>query len=464
MLVERDGRLAASSEDGVASDTNGNPVRLLATESKVQQFQETAKQILKRHGSFSASVPESFSFGSSNGTLFVSVSSVQHPLGIDWVTVVMIPRSDWYGPIDRAHWIAGIVGATFLFLAIIVAIGYAYIIARPLRSIANVMRRITKNLELVHDKNASSSRLKEIADLEESFARLLHTLSSFMKYVPVEVVRLLLEHNAEAVRGVEPRTVTLFFSDIAGFTSISEQISPQQLISILSDYFAVASDTILQSDGTLVDYIGDAVFAFWNAPKDVPDHASAACEAALQQQESLKALNSEWAKQGLPGFSIRIGIHTGPALCGNIGCFKRMKYTAIGDAVNLASRLENLNKRYSTNILISSDVYEQVQQDYLCRVLDVVQVKGRQTPSWIFELVARKREATQKQVQLCELSHAELTCYLNRDFQGCLIHLKKLEELEPGHKTVSLRQQRCQQYIQSPPPADWTGVEVLLEK
>jgi len=289
-----------------------------------------------------------------------------------------------------------------------------------------------------------------------------------LKYVPVEVVRLFLKFNAEAVIGVETRNVTLFFSDIANFTSISERVTPQNLIGLLSEYLTSASEIILQSEGTLADYIGDAVFAFWNAPNEVPNHPNVACEAALLQQEGLKKLNAKCLDSGITGcftqISVRMGIHTGSALCGNIGSEKRMKYTAIGDAVNLTSRLENLNKRYGTNILITEDVFLQVRQDYLCRAIDIVAVKGRRQSTCIFELVARMKDATEEQKRVSLLSQIALTCYRSRDFVACLRKLDKVEDLLPGDMALVLLKEKCQFYNNTPPPADWTGVEILTEK
>jgi adenylate cyclase len=326
------------------------------------------------------------------------------------------------------------------------------------------MQRINAFLDWMYNDSLGSSRFTEIAVLQQEFSNLLHTLSSFVKYVPVEVVKLLLMHRAEAVIGVESQEITLFFSDIADFTSISEQIDPRTLIAILSDYLGSVTEIILKSEGTLADYIGDAVVAFWNSPNIVPNHPNVACQAALLQQQCIQKLNTRLEGSGLPKINVRMGLHTGYALCGNIGSGRRLKYTAIGDSVNLTSRLENLNKRYGTRILITSQVYAQVHQDFLCRVLDVVLVKGRRTPTWLFELVSSMKDATPIQKQICSLSSVALACYLNRDFERCMNHLNKIEAVLPGDKTVLLRRKLCQKWLRSPPPSDWTGIEELNEK
>jgi adenylate cyclase len=368
MIVERSGDIVASSVPAADDENkNGTLHRIQAIDSEVPQFSDAAKEIVKRYGGFNDTIGN-FSFSSHGETMFVTVTTVFDPRGIDWVTVIIIPRNDWYSSIDKGHWISLSLCILLLVLAIIFAIWTAYLIVHPLQRMAKVMTVITTKMELVFERNdIMHSSLKEIAMLQESFARLLHTLSSFMKYVPVEVVRLLVQHNAEPVIGMEPRNVTLFFSDITDFTTIAEHMEPCNLARVLSEYLGNVSDVILQSGGTLADYIGDGVFAFWNAPNDVINHPSAVCEAALTQQECIRKLNYEWAKHGLPSFKVRMGIHTGFSLCGNSGSGKRMKYTAIGDSVNLASRLENLNKRYDTHILITGAVHSQVQGEFLCR-------------------------------------------------------------------------------------------------
>jgi len=157
----------------------------------------------------------------------------------------------------------------------------------------------------------------------------------------------------EAVLGVSPKEVTIFFSDIAGFTTICEAMKPNELLILLSDYFAAMSAIIVAHKGTLLEFIGDALLVVWNAPQDVPDHAYQTVEASIQMNEYLTHKEPEWRALGYPPINIRSGIHTATVFVGNIGSPDRMKYGVLGDGVNLASRLEELNKRYKTKIMIS---------------------------------------------------------------------------------------------------------------
>jgi len=462
-MILKNGLLVASSkpDSGVTMLlSNGTLARLSVLNSPVGAFSATAEELLHRYGSLSNLPQSQFSYSGSAGSFFVTVTPIVEANGINWDLVIMIPRSDWFGSLDRATWINLGVVLGCLAISIVVAVMWSIWVNRPLRRMEQMMNKISKDVSLVEEK-PKASRVKEVSQLQRSFARLQYALASFLRYVPVDVVRMLVQYCAEPVIGVEQHYVTLFFSDIADFTTISEQTHPCQLIHLLCEYLDMASDSILTSKGTLADFIGDAVFAFWNAPTEVEKHPAVACESALFQQECLAKLNSQWTSQGLPNFKVRMGIHTGNALCGNIGSNSRMKFTAIGDSVNLASRLENLNKRYDTKILITEEVFSQVKEDFLCRPLDIVSVKGRTSSTWIFELVCRMKDATPEQKSVSITAHTAWTLYLSRRFGSCLEELRKLPESDVP---ASLLKERCLKYIQSPPPADWSGVDILTEK
>jgi len=285
-----------------------------------------------------------------------------------------------------------------------------------------------------------------------------------MRYVPVEIVRMLLRHKAEAVIGVEANTVTLFFSDIAGFTTISEQSSPTDLMSYLELYFEAMTDIILDQSGTLIDYIGDAIFACWNSPQKVEHHEYKACASALLQQKVILELNRKYISLGLPECNVRMGIHTGKVLIGNLGSSRRLKYTAVGDAVNLASRLENLNKLYGTKIIISEEVFASVRNHFLCRKLDLVIVKGKHNPTLIFELVASMNEATELQRSIVDLYHTAMDYYFSRNFEDCCKELDKLLAWIPEDLSVAKLRRKCIALMEQPPPENWMGVEILYEK
>jgi adenylate cyclase len=199
--------------------------------------------------------------------------------------------------------------------------------------------------------------------------------------------------NPDRVRmGGERRVISVLFTDLKGFTTFSESVEPEVLSRVITEYLDAMTRVVFDLGGTVDKFVGDAVMAFWNAPLDDPDHARHACEAAIQMQEALRQLSDGWAAEGLARQSMRIGINTGPVSVGNMGSSRRFAYTALGDAVNLAARLEPLNNEYGTSICISQSTLDAVAHSdaFLVRHLDLVAVKGKRQAVSVFELIGRK--------------------------------------------------------------------------
>ncbi len=211
--------------------------------------------------------------------------------------------------------------------------------------------------------------------------------STFSKFVSKEIVDELLKNPEKAELGGAKREVTVFFSDIVGFTSLSEAMSPEELVSQLNEYLSVMTDSIIEYKGTIDKYMGDAIMAFWGAPLYLEEHPYYCCVAALAQIKKLEELRNNWDSRGLPKLEIRIGINTGLAILGNMGSNHRMNYTCMGDSVNLGSRLEQINKNYSTKIIISEFTYQRVKDRIYARELDIVKVKGKNMQVKIYELL-----------------------------------------------------------------------------
>ncbi len=211
--------------------------------------------------------------------------------------------------------------------------------------------------------------------------------STFSKFVSKDVVNQLLAHPDALKLGGEKKTITVFFSDIRGFTTISESLSPESLVNLLNDYLSEMTEIVLEYKGTVDKYMGDAIMAFWGAPLPMEEHAYTACLASLKQLESLNNLQEKWKDQKLPIINIGIGLNTGDAVVGNMGSTHRMDYTVMGDTVNLGSRLEGTNKVYGTRIIISEYTYEYVKDKIIARELDLIKVKGKNEPVRIYELL-----------------------------------------------------------------------------
>ena len=318
----------------------------------------------------------------------------------------------------------------------------------------------------IEEKLPINSRIIEIDSMDRSITRMKVSLKSFKKYVPLELVRLLNSMGQEAFIGGERQYLTVFFSDIANFTDISEGLPPETLLEHLSYYFDGMSREILSAGGTLDKYIGDSVMAFWGAPVTQQDHAIRACKAAL----SCKIFSDEFCArssyEGKPIFRTRIGLHTGEVVVGNIGNHERMNYTIIGDTVNLASRLEGLNKHYNTNILISSSTYDLVKDYFIARKLDLVAVKGRNEGLLIYELITVKSESSDALNDFVHQYTLGLDFYLKGSWNEALTAFNIAQSLAPDGRDLptEFMQERCLAFLSTPPTGDWNGIFKFEEK
>lgn len=277
---------------------------------------------------------------------------------------------------------------------------------------------------------------------------------AFGHYVNKTVVEQIQKDPSMLELGGAKRDITIFFSDIAGFTSISEQLKPEALVAFLNRYLGEMTEIIIKHQGTLDKYEGDAIMAFWNAPIAQHDHELNACLAALENQQRLKELRRQFQKENLPELHVRIGLNTGEAVVGNMGSENRFDYTAMGDNVNLASRLESINKQYGTYLMISEYTYEKVKEQLVCRELDQIRVKGKDKPVRVYELIGKKDEvASDLQAQLKNFADA-LKLYRERDFESAKAKFDSLK----GDAPAEVFSKRCSEFLKNPPSSDWNGV------
>lgn len=213
---------------------------------------------------------------------------------------------------------------------------------------------------------------------------------TFSKFVSPKVVDELINSPEMAKLGGERKTITVLFSDIRGFTTMSERMTPEQLVDHLNQYLQAMTDIVIKYDGTLDKYVGDEIMAFWGAPVPQADHSLRACRAALEMMVKLNEMNQAWQHQGKEKINIGIGLNTGPMVVGFVGSTSRMDYTLMGDMVNLGARLEGTNKIYSTSIIISEFTYDEVKDHVIARELDLIRVKGKEKPVTIYELIDMK--------------------------------------------------------------------------
>jgi adenylate cyclase len=304
---------------------------------------------------------------------------------------------------------------------------------------------------------ASASRLREVDNMTQSFEKMVKGLRSFKKYVPAELVRELILLNREAKPGGERRCLTVLFSDIADFTAFAENTAPEETAEILSRYLTTTSRVIRAHSGTVDKFIGDAVMAFWGAPRPHAAHAADACRAALEMLRQTETPSRTDSSAHAP-FHTRIGINTGEVVVANIGSEERMNYTVVGDHVNTAARLEQLNKIYGTKIIAAEATYEAARECVEARMLDVVRVKGKKKPMAVYELLCLKGEMTPRLATIQELFAAGFALYRKRDFEGALKRFEALLQAVPDDPPTRAFVQRCRALASAPPPADWDGV------
>jgi adenylate cyclase len=375
---------------------------------------------------------------------------------------IVMPERELVGYFSpwRRYGLAAVGG--LLLLGVAAALLVAHRIAKPLRRIAAELDRVA-SFDIA-DTALPDSRIKEVAIVGDAASRMKASLRSFGRYVPTDLVRRLLHDGRDAQLGGVLRTLTLFFSDIEGFTKFSEGTPPQALVDALGDYLVAVTGALSRGGGTVDKYVGDGVVAFFNAPQDDTHHAANACRAALGVQAALEAARSGWAAAGRPAFRTRIGLHTADVVVGNIGTPERFAYTVIGDGVNLAARLESLNKAYGTWILASDATRCAAGEGFQWRRLDRISVAGRQSADDVFELLGETGHVPPPVLEARDHHEAGLAAYLARDFASAASSFAAAAALRPDDRASRLLADRSRDFALRPPPPNWDGVEVRTEK
>lgn len=288
--------------------------------------------------------------------------------------------------------------------------------------------------------------------------------NAFQKYVPPAVVKEILAAPEKLRLGGEQITGTVFFSDLANFTTISEKLEPEKLVSFINEYLSEMTDIVFEYHGTLTRYMGDAILAIWGAPVRQRDHALRSVLAAMKMKDKLRELNIGWKSRSLPELSVRIGLNTGQMTVGNVGSEKHMDYTPMGDNVNLASRLEGANKFYGTCIIIGHSTYQLVSKDIKCRPLDNIRVKGRKEPLEIYEPITSGKKHDKETDSFLYPYNTGLDQEKNRRWPEAVKSFREALTVRPDDTPARLHLERCQGYQENPPPRGWDGIHNLTEK
>lgn len=303
-----------------------------------------------------------------------------------WRLISWVPEDRILGGLRRAVlWSLALVLVS-LVIILVVSLRLSKLITTPVENLSRIARRIGRfdldNLPRVQ------SRVLEIQHLDQALDDSARGLKAFRKFVPVDVVNQLIDEGHALTPNGGPRRITVMFTDVEGFTRISETTDSDVLVDQLTEYFNVATQVIARHGGTVDKFIGDGIMVLWGAPTELDDAEHKACVAALELHAELDALNARWAVRGLLSFKTRIGIHTGVAVVGVLGSNDRLSYTAFGDAINVASRIEGINKELGTRVLVSQDTFEGLRGRLRTRRVEDVELRGRLTRLVLYELLA----------------------------------------------------------------------------
>jgi len=334
------------------------------------------------------------------------------------------------------------------------------------RRIASRLQALSREADRIREFDLEetpeiSSRIKEINHLAVSVRGMKSALRSFGQYVPSSLVAKIVSGELSPRLGGSRRQLTILFTDIADFTTLSEASEPEALMSQVSVYFKKMSSIILMHQGTIDKFIGDAIMAFWNAPTRDEEHVRHACTAALYAARASNALNEAWSREGKPTLYTRFGLHAGDCIVGNVGSSDRMDYTAMGDTVNMASRLEGLNKYLHTQILASREVRDLAGDGFAFRPAGRVVPKGKTAATDVYELVGF---AGQVDMELMAAWETAYDRFMSRDFADAAERFGRLAEARPEDVPACDFSGRARRFLADPPPEEWDGVERYTSK
>ncbi|MBC8338048.1 MAG: adenylate/guanylate cyclase domain-containing protein [Alphaproteobacteria bacterium] len=366
-------------------------------------------------------------------------------------------------PFVSLQWKIFSLGLAALLVGLVVIMLMTNRIVFPIRLLVRGTREI---MDGNYDYTVENKSKDEVGQLARAFNHMTGGLKEkeqirnlFGKYVHPSIVSDIMENPENLQQGGTRRVQTLLFSDIAGFTTISEGMDAEELVGFLNEYLGAMADELTANDGILDKYLGDGIMAFWGPPLTKGNHAVLACNAALGMQIKLDDMRRDWQARGLPPIHARIGVATGEVIVGNIGSEQAQDYTCIGDTVNLASRLEGVNKAYRTDIIVDEATLDMAEGKFRTRELDTVRVKGREGGTRIFELRGFASGANSELEGHCQPYADALVLYRAGDFKGALKAFQSFEDDAPS----AVMAEACRHLIEEP-PEHWDGIHTLTEK
>lgn len=374
----------------------------------------------------------------------------------EWKVGLVVPESDFTGELERKNIFMIFIGIIILLFGIGIASIFSTLVTTRLKMLVLETEKI-KNFYFEGKK--VDSIIKEVYLLANAIYSMKMNLHSFKKYLPANLVQQLIQSGQDINLGGDIRTLSIFFSDINHFTKIAETLPPDQLMRDLSEYLDKVSRIISNLQGTIDKFIGDSIMAFWSAPLPDQDHCEHACRAALACKAAIDELNKAWLSRGKVPFITRFGVHTGEVIVGNVGSKERMNYTALGDTINVTSRMEGLNKVYGTSIIASEQVFATVGHLFIFRKLDVTTIKGKSRGHTIYELLAEKGEALEFDLAAYQkIFEKAFSAYQNQQWTKAIDGFKEAQGIYPDDSVTPVFIKRCHYFMKKQPSRDWDGV------
>ncbi|MEW5728468.1 MAG: adenylate/guanylate cyclase domain-containing protein [Pseudomonadota bacterium] len=452
-ILDEDGRVIVHS-DGPAVRREGDKLVLVKAERSDAPLVAEAVALRERLGdSFRAAM------GPGGATYLVSFSAIPAELKRDWTIAVVADEDEFVGPIRRASLMIFLVGAAFLLFVGMGIMLAARNLTAPIAGLIEETVRI-RRFDL-DGPVAVDTPVLELHDLAAAIGAMKAALRSFGAFVPKEVVRAIVDSGSESVVGGARQAVTIMFTDLKGFTAAAEQLEPEEVLRRLSGYFEVMSTAIHAHGGTIDKYIGDAIMAMWNAPVRDPHHEISACRGALACHRANAAHNERLAELYLPPLITRIGLHSDMAVVGNVGSSDRMQYTALGSAVNLAARVEGLNKFFGTDLLVTEAIEEAARGHFLFRTFGQVVPAGASLSIGLFELMDDQEPGA---AERCEAWNAAFAIYAAGRWAEAEHAFTAFLDRWPGDEAGRLFRARVAAFRDDPPGPDWDGSLVVDSK
>jgi adenylate cyclase len=462
-ILDEGGRLIGHPRIDLIATQTGNAVAVVKGEDVADRVVADAVRARNAGAGQRFKAP----LGEDGATHLVSFTPFPESFGKNWTIGAVAAESDFVGPLRQASLLIVLIGASFIAMATIAIVWLSRLLTRPLHALIDETERI-RHLDL-EGTTGVRSRITEIDSLVGAVATMKTALRSFGAYVPKALVHSIVESGVGTDVGGERRPLTVMFTDIESFASCAEAMDPEALLERLSHYFEAMSGAVHASGGTTDKFMGDAIMALWNAPALQADHVAAGCLGMLAGRAAGAAFNAELAADGVAPFVTRFGLHTGAAVAGNVGSRDRMQYTALGATVNLAARIESLNKHYGTQLLVSGAVEEATRGRFLYRPVDVVIPYGMTVPVSLFELIGTAEDgapyaASDEDAELCRSWEEAYAAFRRRAWLAAVEHFVAFQARWPDDPVCALLLARCRRYIDEPPPPDWDGAFRIQRK